>query len=74
MKQKKVTIRKMLLAAIIVLTAVSELFAQGNSQNNSNGLWYAKGANTVTTNREVLIKRNLNVQGNATADSVYIIK
>ncbi|MBI4646497.1 MAG: hypothetical protein HY738_07865 [Bacteroidia bacterium] len=56
MKQKKVTKRKMLIAAIIVLTVSSGLFAQGNSQNNSSGLWYAIDGDTVTTNREVLTK------------------
>jgi len=70
MKIKKTKTGKMLLIAIIALTVSSELFAQGNSQNNSNGLWYSKDGDTVATNREVLINKNLKVQGNATADSV----
>ena len=71
MKHRKVTTKKMLLALIIALTAANGLFAQGNSQNNSNGLWYAKDGDTVATNREVLITKNLKVQGNVTADSAH---
>ncbi|MFA5783067.1 MAG: hypothetical protein WC868_12445, partial [Bacteroidales bacterium] len=74
MKIKKTKTRKMLIAAIIVLTASSGLFAQGNSQNNSNGLWYAIDGDTVTTNREVLITKNLKVQGSITADSIRVRK
>jgi hypothetical protein len=73
MKNKKTTTRKMLIAAIIALTAVSGLFAQGNSQNNSNGLWYAKDGDTVATNREVLITKNLKVQSNITSKNMHIL-
>ena len=72
MKNERVIIRKMLFVAIIALTASCKLFAQGNSQNNGNGLWYSKGQDTVTTNRAVLINENLIVNKTITADSIHI--
>ncbi|MCD6367375.1 MAG: hypothetical protein J7L46_07540, partial [Bacteroidales bacterium] len=53
-----------------IFTVINGLLAQNNGQNNSNGLWQAKGQDTVSTNREVLIWKNLKVQKTITADSI----
>lgn len=70
----KIKFLTLLFQVAIFFCIASITLAQGNSQNNSNGLWQPKGADTVTTNREVLIKKNLKVQNVINADSISVRK
>jgi len=57
------TAKKLTVAVAVIAICVSTTYGQGNSGGNSQGLWSAKGKDTVVTNRHVKMLQDARIKG-----------